>query len=99
MTLGAEIAVVDAGLTPGTDILLIGGGGSCPAVDRVTDGTWFGTTLDVPRDEGVLGAQVAIAWVRGETTEPVGLDAQKESGFPSVLTADTVSQFDCQWEG
>ncbi|HKY46479.1 MAG TPA: sugar ABC transporter substrate-binding protein [Acidimicrobiia bacterium] len=99
MTSGAEIAVTDAGLTPGEDILLIGGGGSCPGVSAVTDGRWFGTTLDVPRNEGVLGAEIAIGWVRGEITEPQGLDAQAESGFPLLLTADTVSQFECQWEG
>jgi ribose transport system substrate-binding protein len=99
MTSGAEIAVTDAGLVPGEDILLIGGGGSCPGVTAVTEGRWFGTTLDVPRNEGVLGAEIAIGWVRGEITEPQGVDAQAESGFPSLLTADTVSQFECQWEG
>jgi ribose transport system substrate-binding protein len=99
MTLGAQIAVEDAGLVPGQDILLIGGGGSCPGVAAVEAGEWFGTTLDVPRNEGVLGAEIAIAWVRGEVTEPRGVDAQAESGFPSLLTAETIGDFDCQWEG
>ena len=99
MTTGAELAVTDAGLVPGEDILLIAGGGSCPGVTAVTEGRWFGTTLDVPRNEGVLGAEIAIGWVRGEITEPQGLDAQAESGFPLLLTADTVSEFECQWEG
>ena len=99
MTLGAQIAVEDAGLVPGEDVLLIGGGGSCPGVANVESGAWFGTTLDVPRNEGVVGAEIAIGWVRGEITEPQGIDAQAESGFPSLLTAETVSQFECQWEG
>ena len=25
--------------------------------------------------------------------------AQAESGFPSVLTAETIGDFECQWEG
>jgi ribose transport system substrate-binding protein len=99
MTLGAEIAVEDAGLTPGEDILLIGGGGSCPGVERVEDGRWFGTTIDVPRNEGVHGAEIAIGWVRGEITEPVGIDAQEESGLPVIITPETVADFECQWEG
>ena len=99
MTTGAEIAVNDAGLVPGTDILLIGGGGSCPGVAAVAEGRWFGTTIDVPRDEGVRGAEIAIGWVRGEITTPVGVDAQIESGLPLLITQDTVDEFECQWEG
>jgi ribose transport system substrate-binding protein len=99
MTTGAEIAVNDAGLVPGTDILLIGGGGSCPGVAAVSEGRWFGTTIDVPRDEGVRGAEIAIGWVRGEITEPVGVDAQVESGLPLLITQETVDEFECQWEG
>jgi ribose transport system substrate-binding protein len=99
MTFGAELAVQDAGLVPGQDILLIGGGGSCPAVQAVSEGRWFGTTLDVPRTEGEHGAQIALDAVSGKVTEPVGIDAQKESGFPLVLTADTIADFECQWEG
>ena len=99
MTLGAELAVIDAGLTPGEDIRLIGGGGSCPAVEKVRSGAWFGTTLDVPYNEGLYGAQIALDWVTGASTEPVGLNAQKESGYPLVLMADTIGDFECQWEG
>jgi ribose transport system substrate-binding protein len=99
MTLGAELAVIDAGLVPGQDIKLIGGGGSCPAVAKVQDGSWYGTTLDVPRTEGEMGAQIALDWVSGAVTSPVGRNAQKESGFPLVLTADTIGDFECQWQG
>jgi len=99
MTFGAELAAQDAGLVPGQDILLIGGGGSCPAVQAVSEGRWFGTTLDVPRTEGEYGARIALDAVSGAVTEPVGVDAQKESGFPLVLTADTIAEFECQWEG
>jgi ribose transport system substrate-binding protein len=99
MTFGAELAVQDAGLVPGQDIKLIGGGGSCPAVQAVSEGRWFGTTLDVPRTEGERGAQIALDAVSGAVTEPVGVDAQQESGFPLVLTADTIADFECQWEG
>jgi ribose transport system substrate-binding protein len=99
MTLGAELAVNDAGLTPGVDIRLIGGGGSCPGVQAVTEGRWFGTTLDVPRTEGELGTQIALDWVSGAVTTPTGINAQKESGFPLVLTADTIGDFECQFEG
>jgi ribose transport system substrate-binding protein len=99
MTLGAELAVNDAGLTPGEDILLIGGGGSCPGVQAVTEGRWFGTTLDVPRTEGELGTQIALDWVSGALTTPTGINAQKESGYPLVLTAETIGDFECQFEG
>jgi len=99
MTFGAQLAAEDAGLVPGEDILLIGGGGSCPAVEAVAAGRWFGTTLDVPRTEGEYGAQIALDAVSGAVTEPVGRDAQQESGFPLVLTADTIADFECQWEG
>jgi ribose transport system substrate-binding protein len=99
MTAGAELAVTGAGLVPGQDIKLIGGGGSCPAVTAVKEGRWFGTTLDVPRNEGVHGAQIALDWVNGTTKKPVGIDAQKEIGFPLVHTANTIGDFECQWEG
>ena len=44
-------------------------------------------------------SRIAIGWVRGEITEPQGIDAQAESGFPLVLTADTVTKLECRWEG
>lgn len=97
MTLGAEIAVNDANLAG--KLRLIGGGASCPGIKAVEAGTWFGTTLDVPRNEGVIGAEIAIAAVRGEQTAPRGVDAHKESGFPEVLTKGTLGGFKCQWEG
>jgi ribose transport system substrate-binding protein len=99
MTLGAELAVTDAGLVPGQDIRLIGGGASCPGIQKVKDGAWFGTTLDVPRTEGELGAKIVLDWVTGAITEPVGMNAHDESGYPRVLTLDTIGDFECQWEG
>jgi hypothetical protein len=53
----------------------------------------------VPRTEGEYGAQIALDWVTGKVTEPVGRNAQTESGFPLVLTAETIADFECQWEG
>ena len=99
MTLGAEQAVEDAGLAPART--------SCSSVaaaaarrcrrSRRAAGSAPRSTSRGPRGE--LGTQIALDWVSGAATEPDGVNAQQESGFPLVLTADTIGDFECQWEG
>ena len=67
---GAEQALQDAGRLE--DIRLVSSGGSCPAVEAVKDGRWFATIVDLPKTEGREGMEIAIDWVNGDQTEPVG---------------------------
>ncbi len=95
-TAGAELAVDESGRAG--EILIVSSGGSCPAVEAVEEGRWFGTVVDLPYDEGVAGAEIAFDWLEGNT-EPVGRNVVAESEHEVLLTADTLEGFECQWEG
>ena len=56
MTLGVEAAINEAGLTAGTDVRIYSVGGTADAISRVKDGTWNGTTVLLPWEEGIFGA-------------------------------------------
>ena len=69
---GAEQALEDAGRLE--DIRLVSSGGSCPAVQAVEEGRWFATIIDLPKTEGRVGMEIAIDWVNGDETEPLGMN-------------------------
>lgn len=100
MTSGAEEAVKGAGLTD--QVKLIGGGASAESFTAVPEGRWIGTFLSLPFDEGRIGAEIAIAAVRGTGETGVGYSAVEESGLPAVVTKDNVAEvldggFKAQW--
>jgi ribose transport system substrate-binding protein len=96
MTLGAEQAVEDAGLSD--QVALIGNGGSEPGVQAVQEGRWFGTVALVPYSAGQAAAEQAINAVRGEPVETVVLSTDL-SNVGALITQDNADQFEAQWKG
>lgn len=96
-TAGAEQALKDAGRLK--DIRLVSSGGSCPAVQAVEDGRWFATIIDLPKTEGRLGMQIAIDFVRGDQTEPQGLNPLDALDRDPFVTKENLGEFECEWEG
>ena len=101
MTIGAEQAVESAGLTG--QVKLTGVGASRLGVEAVREGRWYGTTTWVPIIEGRLSAEFAIGAVRGEDFLHEGIDETVYSGYPVIVTLDTLEDFppdfSGQWEG
>lgn len=93
---GAEQAVQEAGRD---DIRLISQGASCPGMEAVREGRWYGTTIDAPYTEGKVGAELAIQAVRGELDGPTGVHAALAADAGPLFTAENVDTFECQWDG
>ena len=94
---GAEQALQDAGRLE--DIRLVSSGGSCPAVQAVEEGRWFATIIDLPETEGRLGMEIAIDWVRGDVTEPQGMNPLDALDRDPFVTQENLGDFECEWEG
>lgn len=93
---GAEQAVQEAGRD---DIRLISQGASCPGMEAVGEGRWYGTTIDAPYTEGEVGAELAIQAVRGELDGPTGVHAAEAADSGPLFWQDNVDTYECQWEG
>jgi ribose transport system substrate-binding protein len=94
---GAEQALQDAGRLE--DIRLVSSGGSCPAVAAVEEGRWFATIIDLPETEGRLGMEIAIDYVRGDVTEPQGMNPLDALDRDPFVTQENLGDFECEWEG
>lgn len=82
------------------DVKVLGLGASKPAVKGIRDGTWFGTVLSLPYEEGEIGTQAVIDAVRGELAEPVAVSAAQESGVPVEMTGENLpDDFESKWDG
>lgn len=99
MTLGAERAVKNAGLTG--KVKLIGNAASMEGVRAVREGRWYSTPVYLPADEGRIAAELAIRAVRGENVpssvntldrSPVG-----ESATQATLRSPKGMSFKGQW--
>lgn len=97
MTLGAEQAVDDAGLTG--KVSLIGNGAATQGVEAVRAGKWFGTPVYLPIDEGAQAAQMAIDAVRGKDPENTVIDLIEESPIGPFVTEENAKDFEAQWSG
>jgi hypothetical protein len=78
---------------------LVSSGGSCPAVQAVEEGRWFATIIDLPETEGRLGMEIAIDWVRGDVTEPQGMNPLDALDRDPFVTQENLGDFECEWEG
>lgn len=95
MTMGAEQALDDAGVK---GVTLIGNGGATEATKAVDAGTWFGTPVYLPIDEGKVAAEIAIESVRGTEPDATEVDIVELSTVgPSYTAADKGAEFTPQW--
>ena len=91
MAIGAQKAVTSAHKL--RKVLLIGDGGSTDAAKATCAGIWEGTVDPHPYDIGKLGAQIAIAEVRGQSTPTEINSAAKAPGIDKSNCATVKGQF------
>lgn len=102
MTVGVALALKKFDRKAGTgpdDVKIIGLGASRPAVKGIRDGTWFGTVLSLPYEEGEIGTKAVIDAVRGKLPKPLGVSAAEESGLPLEMTKENIGDFESKWDG
>ncbi|MGW9628547.1 sugar ABC transporter substrate-binding protein [Microbacterium sp. NPDC055521] len=99
-TMGAQIALENAGIDP-SSIFLTGGGGTAEAVKAVREGTWTNAYLNYPVSMGEAALEQLISKLRGEKVQAV-VDADFLVDIPSIATKadlDAVPDFTGEWDG
>lgn len=94
MTIGAQQAVEDAGIT---GISLLGDGASVEGVEAVKAGKWFGTAVFLPVDEGKLATQMLIDKINGKDPAQTVINVRDHSPIGATFTAKTDKPFTAQW--
>ena len=89
---GAEQAVKDAG----TEVKLIGNGGSRQAINAVREGRWFATYAIPEKTAGAKAAELAIQAAKGEKPPP-SFDTRTLLDDP-VLTKDNVGDIQGEYD-
>lgn len=99
-TLGAQIALENAGIDPAS-IFLTGGGGTVEAVDAVRAGTWTNTYLNFPVSMGAAALEQVMNAILGkEVTAEVDADALLElSPIATKEILEANPDFTGQWNG
>jgi ABC-type sugar transport system substrate-binding protein len=98
MMLGAEQAVIDAGLQG--KILLLGNGTGERGYEAIKEGRFWANYADIPYTMGQIAGEIAIKAVRGEEVpRSVKNDEQKPPLPPDgpIITQENVDQFEPQW--
>jgi len=93
---GAEIVLGEEGLLG--QVKLIGYGGSAPAFKGIAAGTWFGTLMGAPADEGRLAMQAMVDALTTGTAEG-GIDPLTAMPDDGKVTKDNLDKFSAQWDG
>jgi ribose transport system substrate-binding protein len=98
MTLGAELAVEDAGLVD--SVKLIGNGASQDGYNAVAEGRWFATVANIPYTNGQIAAQMALQAIDGSLIiRSVNMYDQSPPipASGAVITQENVADFTPQW--
>ena len=98
MMLGAEQAVIDAGLEG--QILLLGNGTGERGHEAIKEGRFFGGYADIPYTLGQIAGEIAIKAVRGEDHPRSVKNDEQKPPLPSdgpLITQDNVDEFEPQW--
>jgi ribose transport system substrate-binding protein len=99
-TLGAQIALENAGIDP-SSIYLTGGGGTEEAVQAVLDGQWTNDFLNYPKSMGREALEQVINSVQGNDVTTV-IDADSLGEFGPLVTRDDLEahpEFTGEWNG
>ena len=97
-TLGAEIAVADAGLTG--QVKLIGQGASRDGYQAVAEGRMFATVANIPYTLGQIAAQMALQVLDGTLLVRSVNMYDQAPPFPEggpIITQDNYEDFEPQW--
>ncbi len=98
MMLGAEQAVIDAGLEG--EIKLIGNGTGDQGYQAVQEGRFFANFANLPYSTGELAAEFAIKVVRGEEVQQFVKLQDLSPPLPGdspIITQENVGDFEAQW--
>ncbi len=98
MTLGAEIAIEDAGLTG--QVKLIGQGASRDGYQAVAEGRFFATVANIPYTNGQIAAQMALQVLDGTILIRSVNMYDQAPPFPSagpIITQENYQDFEPQW--
>lgn len=98
MMLGAEQAVIDAGLEG--KVLLLGNGTGERGYEAIKEGRFWASYADIPYTMGKIAGEIAIKAVRGESVpRSVKNDEQKPPLPPDgpIITQENVDQFSPEW--
>ena len=97
-TLGAEVAVADAGLTG--QVKLIGQGASRDGYQAVAEGRMFATVANIPYTLGQIAAQMALQVLDGTLLVRSVNMYDQAPPFPEggpIITQDNYQDFEPQW--
>ena len=93
---GVEIVLADEDLLD--SVKLIGLGGSEPALEAISAGTWFGGVYGAPADEGTLAMEAMVAALKDGVVTG-GVDPLIGLTDDGLVTAANVDSFTAQWAG
>jgi len=94
---GAAQAVKEAGLAG--KVALIGDGASEEAVKGIKNGTWYGSTVLRPFNQGRLAAEFVIKALRGGKVPPLIDSDESPEIAEGYITKDTVDGWKPEWPG
>ncbi|QQA43567.1 sugar ABC transporter substrate-binding protein [Pelagovum pacificum] len=98
--MGAEIAIVDAGLDL-ESIYLIGGGLNQIAADAIRAGSWDASLAQFPVSMGSAALDAVVDSLNGEEVE-TWIDESKLGDSPAVVTKEWLDEnpdFEAEWQG
>jgi ribose transport system substrate-binding protein len=99
-TLGAQIALEDAGISP-KSVFLTGGGGTEEAVKAVKEGKWTNDFLNFPVTMGKAATEQTLNSLRGKKVKKV-VDADSIVDFGPIVTKkdlDAKPEWTGEWNG
>lgn len=100
--IGAVKGLKDVGLKAGTtgkDVRIIANGGSSTEIADVRNGSFYATTITLPRSEGADAVQIAVEAARGQKHQAAD-DPMTADGVPIIFTAAVAKAhpgFKAQW--
>lgn len=98
--MGAEIAIIDAGLDL-EEIYLIGGGLNQIATDAVRAGQWDASLVNYPYSMGEAALHAMVGALKGEEV-PTWIDEATLGDTPMIVTTDWLKahpEFEAEWQG
>ncbi|WP_078900334.1 sugar ABC transporter substrate-binding protein [Streptomyces sp. SBT349] len=102
MTLGAEVALTNAGIDP-SSVYLTGGGGTTEALQAVREGRWAADYVNFPVSMGAAAMEQLANALGDKPVEPhVDADTVGPEGVEPYADADTlagVEDFTGEWNG
>ncbi|WP_022873895.1 sugar ABC transporter substrate-binding protein [Nesterenkonia alba] len=97
-SLGATVAIEEAGIDP-ADVYITGGGGTTEAVANVQEGTWKAAYINFPVSMGEVALEQVINALQGDEVETY-INADEVGEIDPYATEDTIDpDFEAEWDG